>query len=170
MRKRWYYAYRQKRWFFQPKIIDIFLISAWKDMLWGLIRSASVYEALLMSTHNICFHAEKEKYSPDIYSYVLWYVNSRRSWSHEHAIIGIKHGSTCINICQVPWEVLKTEAEGRGFQHLPRDPANVNALKNHVQMLLLHKTENICYILRYFLHYFVSPFHRCSQMSHVIIS
>ena len=23
------------------------------------------------------------------------------------------------------------------------------------------KTENICYILRYFLHYFVSPFHWC---------
>ena len=26
--------------------------------------------------------------------------------------IGIKHGSSCINIRQVPWEVLKTEAEG----------------------------------------------------------
>ena len=37
------------------------------------------------------------------------------------------------------WEVLKTEAEGRGFQHLPRDLANVNALKNHVRLLLLHK-------------------------------
>ena len=35
----------------------------------------------------------------------------------------------CINICQVPWEVLKTEAEGRSFQHLPRDLANVNAWK-----------------------------------------
>ena len=23
-------------------------------------------------------------------------------------IIGIKHGFSCINICQVPWEVLKT--------------------------------------------------------------
>ena len=46
--------------------------------------------------------------------------------------IGIKHGFSCINIRQVPWEVLKTEAEGRGFQHLPRDLANVNALKNHV--------------------------------------
>ena len=23
------------------------------------------------------------------------------------------------------------------------------------------KIENICYISRYFLHYFVSPFHRC---------
>ena len=35
----------------------------------------------------------------------------------------------CINIRQVPWEVLKTEAGGRGFQHLPRDLANVNAWK-----------------------------------------
>ena len=40
---------------------------------------------------------------------------------------------SCINIRQVPREVLKTEAEGgRGFQHLPRDMANANALKNHV--------------------------------------
>ena len=43
--------------------------------------------------------------------------------------IGIKHVVSCINIHQVPWEVLKTEAEGRSFQHLPRDLANVNALK-----------------------------------------
>ena len=35
----------------------------------------------------------------------------------------------CINIRQVPWEVLKTEAFGLGFQHLPRDLANVNAWK-----------------------------------------
>ena len=35
----------------------------------------------------------------------------------------------CINIRQVHWEVLKTEA-GLGFQHLPRDLANVNARKN----------------------------------------
>ena len=35
----------------------------------------------------------------------------------------------CINIRHVPWEVLKTEAEGRGFQHLPRDVANVNVWK-----------------------------------------
>ena len=55
------------------------------------------------------------------------------------ANIGIKHGFSCINIRQVPWKVLKTEAEGRGFQHLPRDLANVNALKNHVRSLLLHK-------------------------------
>ena len=53
--------------------------------------------------------------------------------------VRIKHYFSCINIRQVPWEVLKTEAEGRGFQHLPRDLANVNALKNHVRLLLLHK-------------------------------
>ena len=27
----------------------------------------------------------------------------------------------CINIRQVPWEVLKTAAFGLGFQHLPLD-------------------------------------------------
>ena len=53
--------------------------------------------------------------------------------------IGIKHVFSCINIRQVTREVLKTEARGLGFQHLPRDLANVNALKNHVRSLLLHK-------------------------------
>ena len=46
---------------------------------------------------------------------------------------------SCINIRQVPREVLKTEAGGRGFQHLPRDLANINALKKHDRLLLLHK-------------------------------
>ena len=46
---------------------------------------------------------------------------------------------SCINIRQVLREVLKTEAGGRGFQPLPRDLANVNALKKHVRSLLLHK-------------------------------
>ena len=53
--------------------------------------------------------------------------------------IGIKHGFSCFNIRQVPWEVLKTYADGRGFQHFPRDLANVNALKKHIWSLLLHK-------------------------------
>ena len=35
----------------------------------------------------------------------------------------------CINIRQVPREVLKTAASGLGFQHLPRGLANVNAWK-----------------------------------------
>ena len=75
--------------------------------------------------------------------------------------IGIKHGFSCINIRQVPWEVLKTEAEGRGFQHLPRDLANVNALKNHVRSLLLHKKGKYLLHFALFLHCFISPNHRC---------
>ena len=35
----------------------------------------------------------------------------------------------CIKIRQVPWEVLKTEASGLGFQHFPQDLVNVNAWK-----------------------------------------
>ena len=46
-----------------------------------------------------------------------------------HAIIAIEHGFQCINIRPVPWEVLKTAAFGLGYQHLPRDLANVNAWK-----------------------------------------
>ena len=52
---------------------------------------------------------------------------------HENSInIGIKHGFPCINVYQVPREMLKTEAVGRGFQHLPRDLVNVNVLENNV--------------------------------------
>ena len=35
----------------------------------------------------------------------------------------------CINIRQVPWEVLKNAAFGLGFQHLTRDLVNFNAWK-----------------------------------------
>ena len=49
-----------------------------------------------------------------------------------HYNIGIKHGFSYINVCQIPREMLKTEAEGRGFQQLPRDLTNVNALENNV--------------------------------------
>ena len=46
-----------------------------------------------------------------------------------YTIIAIEHGFQCINIRQVPWEVLKTAAFGLGFQHLPRDLAKVNEWK-----------------------------------------
>ena len=46
--------------------------------------------------------------------------------------MGITYGFSCLNVCQVPREVLKTEAEGRGFQQLPRDLTNVNVLENNV--------------------------------------
>ena len=80
-----------------------------------------------------------------------------------YTIMGIKHGFSCINIRQVPWEVLKTEAEGRGFQHLPRDLANVNALKNHVRSLLLHKNEKHLLHFALFLALFRFPFSTMSR-------
>ena len=86
---------------------------------------------------------------------------SLTSTAVELNIIGIKHGFSCINIRQVPWDVLKTEAEGRGFQHLPRDLANLMHWKTMFDRYYCIKIENICNILRYILHYFVSPFHRC---------
>ena len=51
--------------------------------------------------------------------------------------IGIKHGVSCINIRQIPREVLKTEGGGRGFQHLPRDLANVDALKKTCSIAMI---------------------------------
>ena len=75
--------------------------------------------------------------------------------------IGIKHGFSCINIRHVPREVLKTEAGGRGFQHLPRDLANVNALKNHVRSLLLHKKWKHLLHFALFLALFCFAFPRC---------
>ena len=85
------------------------------------------------------------------------------SISVEFFIIGIKHGFSCINIRQVSRKVLKTEAGGRG------SPASVFDTSLGTWRTFMHwktmfdryyciKTENICYISRYFLRYFVSPF------------
>ena len=46
-----------------------------------------------------------------------------------------------INVCPVPREMLKTSAYGLGFQHLPRDLANVNAWKTMFDPYI-----HICYI------------------------
>ena len=46
--------------------------------------------------------------------------------------IGIKHGFLCINICWAPREMLKPEPERRGFQPLPRGPADVNVSEKHI--------------------------------------
>ena len=54
----------------------------------------------------------------------------------------------CINICWAKREVLKPQPERRGFQHLPRGPADVNVSKKHVWLLLLHK--NIFFSLENF--------------------
>ena len=45
-----------------------------------------------------------------------------------------------INVCPVPREMLKTSAYGLGFQHLPRDLANVNAWKTMFDPYI----ENFC--------------------------
>ena len=37
---------------------------------------------------------------------------------------------SCIYVCWIPREVLKTSTFNLGFQHFPLDPANVNARKN----------------------------------------
>ena len=60
--------------------------------------------------------------------------------------IGIKHDFSCINICQVSREVLKTEA---------------SFWKTMFDRYYCMKTENICYLSLYFLHYFVLLFHLC---------
>ena len=80
-----------------------------------------------------------------------------------HTIIGIKHGFSCINIRQVPREVLKTEAGGRGFQHLPGDLANVNALKKHIRSLVSHKNwKHLLHFALFLALFLFFPFHRCS--------
>ena len=48
---------------------------------------------------------------------------------------------SCINIRQSPREVLKPEACGLGFQHLPRDPMKVIALQNYVHALTALKRK-----------------------------
>ena len=62
--------------------------------------------------------------------------STSRRWSDVN--IEIKPGFSCINVCYVPRKMLKTSACGLGFQHLPRDVANVNVLENNVWSLLLH--------------------------------
>ena len=47
-----------------------------------------------------------------------------------YAIIVIEHVFPCFNIRWVPRAMLKTSGCALGFQHLPRNPADVNARKN----------------------------------------
>ena len=54
--------------------------------------------------------------------------------------IGIKHVFPCISLRSVPREVMKTEGAAPVFQHLPSNPANVNARKN---MFDLYRCINV---------------------------
>ena len=81
-----------------------------------------------------------------------------QKWKHNN--IGIKHDFPFINILKVPREVLKTEGEARGFQHLQRDFAIVNEWQNHVWSLSLHKfKENTPKIEKMFAHFILQPYH-----------
>ena len=55
----------------------------------------------------------------------------------------------CIKIREVPREVLKTVASGLGFQHLPRDLANVNVWKTMFDpcSLINHICEYVFWLL-----------------------
>ena len=78
-------------------------------------------------------------------------------------VIGIKHVFPCINIRWVPREVFKTEGTARGFQHRPRNPANVNARKNMSDRYYCIKVSKKLILDRYFdvlfWHYFVLSAH-----------
>ena len=74
-------------------------------------------EALLMSTRNICFHGKIRKISTSF----GW--KKHLTWCYD--ITGIKHGFSCINIRQVPWEVLKTRAYSQ-YMFSWRNKKNIN--------------------------------------------
>ena len=57
---------------------------------------------------------------------VILLVSVHSDTQQLHNIIGIKHDFPFINIRYVPRGVLKTEGVAQGFQHSPRDLANVN--------------------------------------------
>ena len=86
--------------------------------------------------HNVSSNVFCEGENLNVLSkYKLRYPGNNTIMKHG-LTIAIKRGFSYINIRQVPWEVLKTEAD---FQQFPRDLTNINALKNHVRSLLLHK-------------------------------
>ena len=51
--------------------------------------------------------------------------------------IGITHVFSCINICRVPRMLFEHEADRPSFQHHPRDPASVNAMKQTCVIVIL---------------------------------
>ena len=74
--------------------------------------------------------------------------------------IRIKHVFSCINICQVPRRFWKPWPKATVFNTSLRNWRMLMHWKTMFDRYYYIKTENICYISRYLLHYFVSPFHR----------
>ena len=98
-------------------------------------------------------------------------TNTAKKFEMAEPNIGTKHDFPFINIRKVPREVLKTECEVRGFQHLPRDLANVNEWQNHVWLLLLHKSnENTAKMEKIIAHFILQPYNSLALFtySHVL--
>ena len=82
-------------------------------------------------------------------------------WTWRLLNIGIKQGFSCINIRQVRGRCWKSRPEAVVFNTSQGTWRMLMHWKPMFERFYCIKTENICYISRYFLHYFVSHFHRC---------
>ena len=122
----------------------------------------------------MCLRAYADSESPDQYS-LFWAftVCKQNQWLIQNLSID--------NICQnetahmqddLNLHILHFFARSRGICWKPRPEAAIFNTSLGTWRMITHwktmfdryyciKTENICYISRYFLHYFVSPFHRC---------
>ena len=101
--------------------------------------------------------------------YFIFHPLRRSSCSMQSFNIGIKLDFPFINIRKAPREVLKTEGEARGFQHLPRDLANVNEWQNHIWLLLMHKfKENTPKFEKMFAHFILQPYHHFLTRAHFL--
>ena len=78
-----------------------------------------------------------------------------------------------INVCPVPREMLKTSAYGLGFQHLPRDLANVNAWNTMFDPYIDHSvfrtpSERLLLSKSYFLRLFTDFVSSCCWKLQVV--
>ena len=104
--------------------------------------------------------ADRRQSSPHVLKAVYQVIDRTCLSNQNYTIsIGIKHVFSCINFRQFPREVLKTEATV--FNTSLGTWRMLMHWKTMFDRYYCIKTENSCYISRYFLLYFVSPFHRC---------
>ena len=100
--------------------------------------------------------------------------NFHKEEMHHIVQYRIKHVFPYINIRWVTREVLKTEGAARGFQHRPRNPANVNARKIMFDRYYCIKVSKKSILERYFdvlfWHYFVlNILHRGTKIISIYI-
>ena len=127
--------------------------------MWNMYSTMPVQSCKLTAVHCNPKHWDRQAWANNVYTNQTPRSQGPRClpliqhYSYDVPIfrantIGIKHGLSCINIRQVPREVSKPEA------------GMLMHWKTMFDRYYCIKTENICYISRYFLHYFVSPFYR----------